>query len=290
VTTPLSRLFRGLAGRRRGPRRRGQVLSDTARQLHDQAGRGHVAAQLLLGQALLDGIHMDRDPPQAVTWFTIGARAGYAPAMNMLGRCLERGWGCPADPPAASVWFRAAADKGDDWARYNLANMTLRGRGVPLDRPKAWRLFLAAAENGHAKSMNLVARFLEEGWDMPRDPAAAMAWYRRSAEAGDYRGRHNFATLLAERGHVTTALDWWGLALPDATPDILQAMRHALARLPPATLAQPAAAALLVQVTDRLARSPSEPHAGAGSGTGDRLVKRSRRQAKWLGDLDSNQG
>ncbi|MCQ8239907.1 tetratricopeptide repeat protein [Rhizosaccharibacter radicis] len=199
--------------------------------LRAAAVRGHVAAQLVYAQALLDGAG---DASLAVRWLRIAAEAGYPPAANLLGRCLEKGWGTPADHPGAACWYRIAASTGDDWGRYNLANMLLRGRGVPLDRAEAWTLFRTAAGNGHAKSMNLVARFLDEGWDRPRDPARAAWWYRRSAEAGDYRGCHNFAVLLAEAGRRPEALGWWHRAVPDATPDILDAMEAILAPWPEA--------------------------------------------------------
>lgn len=221
------------------------------------AERGYVSAQLMFGQMLLDGGDQPADPARAVCWFAIAAGAGHMPALNMLGRCHEKGWGTEADPARAAVCYRRAADSGDDWGRYNLANMLLRGRGVVRDRGEAWRLFHAAATSGHAKSMNLVGRFLEEGWDRPRDPIGARLWYRYSAEAGDYRGRHNLATSLWEDGHHDEALSWWRQALPDATPDILQAMVQALAAIDHAD-----AAPLLVAVRQRLAPTPAPVRRG----------------------------
>lgn len=211
------------------------------------AAAGHVEAQLLLGQMLLDGSDRPADPAQAVRWFAIAAEAGHAPAMNMLGRCHEHGWGTAPAPEAAARCYGLAAAAGDDWGRYNLANMRLRGRGIARDRPEAWRLFHAAACAGHAKSMNLVARFLDEGWDRPRDPGQALHWYRRAAEAGDHRGCHNLATALAEHGRLDEALGWWGRAVAQATPDILRAMAAAIAAIP-----HPDAPALLRQVAARL--------------------------------------
>ncbi|GBR48619.1 hypothetical protein AA106556_1841 [Neokomagataea tanensis NBRC 106556] len=61
--------------------------------------------------------------------------------------------------------------------------------------------------------------------------AAAAAWYLRSAEQGDYRGQHNYAVLLAERGALEEAFQWWGRALSEATPDIREAMRAILQHL-----------------------------------------------------------
>ena len=242
------------------------------RDVRRDAERGHVAAQTVLGQLLLDGgADGPADPPDAVRWFRIAAAAGFVPARNMLGRCLERGWGTPPDLLAAAACYEAAAGADDDWACYNLANMLLRGRGVPRDRARAWALFRRAAGNGHAKSMNLVARFLEEGWDRPRDPAAAALWYRRSAEHGDYRGRHNLATLLAERGRLAEALGWWNLALPEATADILAAMETTLSRCD-----GDAAHALLLRVRQRQRRSGSDCAASAPVADGRRrgLVRR----------------
>lgn len=80
---------------------------DVARSLLAAARQGAPEAQALLGQILLDGQGIERDPALARTWFGIAAEQGHAMARNMLGRCLEHGWGvtrtCPA-PPATTAW------------------------------------------------------------------------------------------------------------------------------------------------------------------------------------------
>ena len=86
------------------PRQAAAAILEAARQ-------GDVEAQALLGQILLDGQGIERDPALAVTWFRIAAERGHAMARNMLGRCLEHGWGVPANPAeAAEHYARAAAD------------------------------------------------------------------------------------------------------------------------------------------------------------------------------------
>ena len=234
------------------------VPSRTA-SLRRQAERGHVAAQLVFGQALLDSGHA----VQAVRWFAIADTAGFAPAANMLGRCHEKGWGVPADPSQAAACYRRAAAAGDPWGCYNLANQYLRGRGVERDRLESWRLFLKAARQGHAKSMNLVARFLDEGWDRARDRRAALLWYRRAAEAGDYRGQHNLATALAEQGALDEALSWWERALPAATPDVREAMEQALAGID-----HHAARRLLAALRGQSAKAGRGAQKGRGAQTG----------------------
>ena len=109
---------------------------EVAQAILGAAREGLTEAQALLGQILLDGQGIQRDPTLARTWFTIAAERGHAMARNMLARCLEHGWGGPADPAAAAVHYRIAAQAGLDWARYNPANLHATGRGVSQDQPR----------------------------------------------------------------------------------------------------------------------------------------------------------
>ena len=197
---------------------------------------GNLQAQVALGQMLLDGAGVAKDPEQARAWFVRAAQAGSAEAMNMAGRCFENGWGGPTDLPDAADWYRKAAAKGYDWGEYNYANMLFDGRGVARDLEAAVEGYRRAANRGHARAMNLLARCLEEGWGADQNPAAARAWYRRAAEAGYFRAQFNYATLLASDGEVEAALPLFRAALREAPADSAAAMRGLLARQPDARL------------------------------------------------------
>ncbi|MEB0009571.1 tetratricopeptide repeat protein [Pseudomonas sp. RTB3] len=181
-----------------------------------------VDAQALLGQILLDGNGIERDPELAVTWFQIAARNGHVMAQNMLGRCHEHGWGCCASPLKAAAYYQAAADAGLDWGLYNLGNLLATGRGVTQDQQRALACYRQAAEWGHAKSMNLVGRYLEEGCVCPVDLPAAHEWYRCSAEGGDFRGQFSHAAILADNGKVDEALHWLSIALENGNLNFLR--------------------------------------------------------------------
>lgn len=226
-----------------------ETLPEPIATIRNRAALGYVLEQVQWGQVLLDSTYMPRDPAGALKWFTMAADAGFGPAMNMCGRCSQFGWGCAQDLTNAASWYRKAMEHGDVWGCYNLGILAMRGLGVSTDLAQAVMLFRAGAEAGHAKSMNLLARFMEEGWETPLDPVGALAWYRRSAEEGDYRGQHNYATILAERGDLVTAMEWWRCAVVDATSDILLAMQTHLA-----ALGQQGDPELLEQVRERLAR------------------------------------
>lgn len=201
---------------------------EVAQAILGAAREGLTEAQALLGQILLDGQGIQRDPPLARTWFTIAAERGHAMARNMLARCLEHGWGGPADPAAAAVHYRIAAQAGLDWARYNLANLHATGRGVSQDQPRADALYRQAAEQGHAKSMNLVGRYHEEGLVVARDLAQAAHWYRRSAEGGDFRGQFSHAAMLSASGRHAEAETWLRRALEGGNLNFLRSARHGL--------------------------------------------------------------
>lgn len=202
---------------------------DVARSLLAAARQGAPEAQALLGQILLDGQGIERDPALARTWFGIAAEQGHAMARNMLGRCLEHGWGGEQDLPGAARHYRLAMQQGLDWAAYNYAGLLATGRGVERDQAAAFALYLQAAEAGHAKSMNLVGRYFEEGISVPVDAQQARDWYRRSALAGDFRGQFSHAAVLAEAGELNEALHWLREALVGGNLNFLRVARTSLA-------------------------------------------------------------
>ncbi|MEJ2458940.1 MAG: tetratricopeptide repeat protein [Novosphingobium sp.] len=172
---------------------------EAARAVRDAAERGSVAAQLVLGQILLDGRGTRRDPEAALIWFERAAKQGDPEAWNMVGRCHEKGWGVPQDYRRAAGYFEEAIRRGHVWAKVNLAQILMR-LGDPADRPRAYTLFRQAAEAGNLKAINSLARFLEEGWVVPADPVGAARLYRLAAERGDHWAQFNLATQMWAAG------------------------------------------------------------------------------------------
>ncbi len=201
---------------------------EAARTILAAAETGLADAQVMLGQILLEGRGIQRDPELAVRWFRIARGQGNAMAHNMLGRCLEHGWGCNPAPSAAASEYRKAAEQGLDWAMYNLANLFATGRGVAQDQAQALALYRQAATLGHAKSMNLLGRYLEEGLVVPADPAAALEWYRRAAEAGDFRGQFSYAAVLITQQQWDEARRWLIQALATGHLKFLRKARDEL--------------------------------------------------------------
>jgi TPR repeat protein len=191
---------------------------------------GLTEAQVCLGQMRLDGLGAPKDEDEALNWFLRAAKGGAPEAMNMVGRCYENGWGTGIDLAAAAHWYSLSAQAGHDWGEYNYANMLFDGRGVDGDREQAVDWYRRASEQGHARAMNLLARCYEEGWGVARNEGEAAEWYRCSADLGYFRAQYNHATLLAARGQIDEALQWFEAACRAATPDSRPAMVDALVR------------------------------------------------------------
>ena len=201
-----------------------QVLPGLSLLAHD----GDPQAQLLLGQLLINGAGISRNPDRAFHWFKTAAEARLPMAINMVGRCHEYGLGTPVDLEEAARWYHRAAMFDCDWAIYNYAHLLASGRGVPRDRAAAFVWFRLAASRGHARAMHFLGQYYEYGWETPVDRATAFEWYRRSAEGGDFRGQCSHASVLAEEGHVAEAVHWVRLAVKTATPEYLHQLRQTL--------------------------------------------------------------
>ncbi len=215
---------------------------EAARTAYAAAVGGSHAAQVTLGQMLLDGQGVARDPEAAFRWFGIAANADDADGINMLGRCHERGWGTATNREAALACYRRAATKNHHWAQFNLATLMLRESDAPGVVATALMLLVRSARQGNAKAMNMIGRYREFGWTGPVNIPSAIRWYRRAAEQGCFRGAAHLARFLWDQGALDQAVLWYRRSAESAPVDFCRdlaahlfeahnAALHAAARL-----------------------------------------------------------
>jgi TPR repeat protein len=130
---------------------------------------GNSDAQTVLGQWLLAGHALERNPTQALAWFLKAAVQGHPMAMNMAGRCFENGLGEAPDNFVAANWYGKAANLG------------------------------------HPKSMTKIGHYYEDGVVVVRDVDAALFAFGEGARGGDFRGavqlcKHAGSTRAHGRG------------------------------------------------------------------------------------------
>jgi TPR repeat protein len=185
-------------------------------------------AQAVLGQWLLDGHGLERNPQDAHAWFLKEAKQGHAMGMNMAGRCFENGWGTEVNLFAALNWYAQAAGQGLDAGMYNYANMLAAGQTIAQDHAGALYWYRKSANVGYAKSMTKIGRYYEDGLVVAQDADVAFFAYGEGARGGDFRGQFNFAGMLAARGHMDEALMWLRKVPFTATPGYRQLAGHEL--------------------------------------------------------------
>jgi uncharacterized protein len=91
------------------------------------AERGHKMCQLLVGQALLEGVEgITVDLSGGASWVLRAAEAGLVEAQAEGGFCYLSGKGVGKDIEEALRWSRLAAEQGHAWAQYRTANILIR--------------------------------------------------------------------------------------------------------------------------------------------------------------------
>lgn len=101
-------------------------LPDAEREvawLHRGAERGHPAAMLNYGRALLAGEVVTRDPVRGIAWLRRAAEVDNPWAQLELGRRLTRGDGIERDPREGRMWLERAAAQGNQAAERALSDL-----------------------------------------------------------------------------------------------------------------------------------------------------------------------
>ena len=152
--------------------------------MQEEAARGKPAAQAWLAQAYDNGYGVQKDPAQAVHWYSLAVAQGDTAAEVNLGAHYAVGLGVPKNAAYATTLWQQAADDDVPEAQTNLAACYREGKGVPQNFAKAEQLYHAAAVEGHASAQLALGDMYEKGEGMPKNDAAAYRWYTIAARYG----------------------------------------------------------------------------------------------------------
>lgn len=186
--------------------------------LRAAADAGDVDAQFFLGERLLTGNEMEKDPAtgeryltaaaeqgsagaqndlgvicmnredytQAVHWLKLAAEQNHPGACNNLGVLYMKGLGLEKDATLAAHYMRLAAEQGDAAAQDNLGQMALENiGGVDGGPEEAEHWFTMAAQQGYAPAMNRLGLIYLQGLPpVPSKTGEAIYWLNAAAERG----------------------------------------------------------------------------------------------------------
>ncbi len=175
-TTLLAGVLVGLAGplhvadaAKNSPKDSGPVLMSRTgggggswsdlKELEQAAAKGNPKAEAQLGEMLLRGEGITRDPTRGTTLLEKAARAGNSSAAFRIGMLLAKGeTGVAKDPVRALAYFRAAAAGGEKEAFFNIGAAYASGRGVKRDYGEALGWLIVARERGASASAETALR------------------------------------------------------------------------------------------------------------------------------------
>lgn len=160
-------------------------FATAALQWRAAAEGGHALASYRLGQMLVYGIGVERNPEAGLGALRSAAEAGLVLAQSDLAALRFAGDVVPQDYAESLRWSRRAAEAGDAASLYRVGQHYDRGLAVDLDYREALEFYEAAAERGLPEAQRRVGQFHEAGITVDRDIDAAMGWYRRAAEGRD---------------------------------------------------------------------------------------------------------
>jgi len=122
---------------------------DVARALWmPRALEGDARAQFYLSVLYGEGLGVERDLQQALTWLKSAAEGGMRTAQFYLGEHYRMGDWVERDEAEAARWWHLAAEAGMAKAQFKLGLLYALGRGVDHDRKQAVYWYRRAAANG----------------------------------------------------------------------------------------------------------------------------------------------
>ena len=101
------------------------------------AQRGEAAAQYVLGNYYRDGVGVDPNITEAISWYRKAAGKGHTGAQLALGLCLARGQGTAQNYEESISWFRrvtALGNQGGPWYRGLVYSGGLNEKREMVDR------------------------------------------------------------------------------------------------------------------------------------------------------------
>jgi len=119
-------------------------------RLKISANMGYERDQYILGKCYMHGDGVEKDPGEAVYWYTKAAERGFAIAQNDLAYCYMHGDGVEKDTVMAVQWYTRAAEQGFARAQNNLGQCYEYGMGVKPDFVQAYKWYNKAASNRDA--------------------------------------------------------------------------------------------------------------------------------------------
>ncbi len=136
-------------------------------------------AQVLLGDAYLNGNGVKKNTKEAVRWLKRATKLGSSEAPRKLADYYTTcSW-----PYNYTKYYKIAAERGDVIAQVKLADLYMTP-GNLHSKKSAAKWYLRAAENGNAEAQSNIGWMYIHGKGVNRDHEEGIKWYRKAVKNG----------------------------------------------------------------------------------------------------------
>ncbi len=213
IETEQTLYIKGVAALERGD------YADAYNYLLQSAQKKYAPACYTLGNMYYEGLYVQENMSQAISYWETAHENGYVDATNSLGWVYENGVGVEQDYAKAIEYYESAVEAGDGVAMCYLGNMYFDGAGVEQDYAKALEYYQASYDSGEVRAAALVGYMYEMGLGVECDFAKAVEYYGKGvvaqdAQAAESMGYLHFMGTGVEQDYVKAyeyfemACDW----------------------------------------------------------------------------------
>lgn len=152
--------------------------SKAARCFLKAAKKGHIDAQVIMGNLYVRGLGVEEDFDKATFFFRKAAENGDRVAQYNLGYCYETS--IYSNKREAFNWYLKAATQGDADAQNNVGLFYYYGIGVNQDYTQAFKWFLKSANGNSSFASKYLGRCYEYGYGVQTNYQKAVDWYAKA--------------------------------------------------------------------------------------------------------------
>lgn len=146
------------------------------------AKQGNSFAQYNVGVMLAQGLGVDKNEKDAVSWYQKAAEQGDPDAQSNLALMYESARGTKQDYKKAMEWYLKAANQGDALAQHNLGSLYYNGYGTPKDVNKTVEWYTKAAKQDLPIAQNALGAMYVQGIGVEKDPNKGLEWILKAAQ------------------------------------------------------------------------------------------------------------
>jgi TPR repeat protein len=183
-----------------------RLASTVIAKVENRAKAGNVPAAFLWGEALFEGIAVQKDEKQAAIWLDRACVGSNTISCGVLGFMYEEGKGVTKDLAKAVELYSTACNGKELRGCDHLGIMYENGEGVTKDLNKAVELYRTACNGKELLGCAYLGTMYDNGAGVAQDLDKAVELYRAACNGKELRGCNDLGSRYEDGRGVTKDL------------------------------------------------------------------------------------